>query len=133
MTNTRSRVASTCRAVAPLAFIGFLAAALLLFPPAQYSFYPECPIYRYLHMECPGCGTTRAIAALLHGHFTEALRLNALTTILLPPTTIIYAVTCYRRLLRCQTFHWPQPPAAAIYSALAIAAIFTLARNLGYL
>jgi hypothetical protein len=129
ISSARSRVAGICRAAAPLAFISLIATVLLLFPPTQYSFYPQCPIYRYLHIECPGCGTTRAIAAMLHGHFSEALRLNALTTLLTPPAAI-YAVIHYRRFLQRQPFHWIQIPSAAIYSALAVAVIFTFARNL---
>lgn len=125
----RSRVAGISRAAAPLAVVSVIATVLLLFPPTQYSFYPQCPIYRYLHIQCPGCGTTRAIAALLHGHLVLALRLNALTTLLMPPATI-YGFFCYHRFLQRKPFHRFQMPTAAIYSALAIAAIFTFARNL---
>jgi len=106
-----------------------MAAVLLLFPPAQYSFYPQCPIYRYLHIECPGCGTTRAIAALLYGHFTEALRFNALTTLLIPPATI-YSIFCYCRFLQRKPFPKFRIPSATLYSALAVAMIFTFVRNL---
>ena len=125
----RSRVASISRAAAPLAFVCATAAVLLLFPPGQYSFYPQCPIYSYLHIQCPGCGTTRAIAALVHGHLIEALRLNALTTVLIAPAAI-YATHYYRRFLQRKSFHWPQLPSAAVYSALAASAIFTIVRNI---
>ena len=124
----RSRVATISRAAVPVAFVGAVAAVLLLFPPGQYSFYPQCPIFRYLHLQCPGCGTTRAIAALLHGHLMEALRLNALTTLLITPAAI-YAILCYRHFLQRKPFHWPQLPSAVICSAFAIAVIFTILRN----
>jgi hypothetical protein len=43
----------------------------------------------------------------------------------------MYGGMYYRRVLSsCERTGWPQPPAAAIYSMLAIAAIFTIARNL---
>lgn len=129
---TRSRIARTSRAAAPLVVIAVAASVLLLFPPQQYSFYPQCTIYRYLHIQCPGCGATRALAALLHGHISEAFRLNALTTLLTPPAAL-YAALCYRRFLQHKPFPKLHPPPAAIYATLAIAAIFTIVRNLGHI
>jgi hypothetical protein len=128
---SRSRTAEIVRAAAPVAIIAVVAAVLLRFPPEQYSFYPQCPIYRYLHIRCPGCGTTRALAALLHGHLTEALRLNPLTTLLMP-VLAIYAGLWYRRFLQHQSFRWPQLPSPAINALVAGAAIFTVIRNLNF-
>jgi hypothetical protein len=105
-----------------------LCAALLLYPPARSSFYPECPIRQYLHFECPGCGATRALAALLHGRLMEALRLNALFVLLLP-FALAGAIESYRGAIRPGRFRWPEPPAAALYATLAAAAVFTIARN----
>jgi hypothetical protein len=36
----------------------------------------RCPFAALTHMPCPGCGSTRAVLALLHLHFGEALRFN---------------------------------------------------------
>ncbi len=124
-----SRAAEITRAAAPLVLAGLIAATLLCLPPTQYSFYPQCPVYRYLHLLCPGCGTTRALAALLRGHVGEAIRYNALTTLMLP-MAVGYAAYSYRRYLRRERLHPPQPPAFAIYGALVVAAAFTVARNL---
>jgi hypothetical protein len=71
-----SRLAAIALLAAPPAGIILTAALLFFFPPAQYHFYPQCPIHQYFHLDCPGCGATRALAALLHGHLLEALRLN---------------------------------------------------------
>lgn len=128
-----TRIGFAVRAAAPVVVLALTAAVLLRFPPTQYSFYPQCPVYALLHLQCPGCGTTRALAALLHGHFAEALRLNALTTLMLPPAAV-YAVICYRRslraYLRAEAFRWPQLPSTGIYAALAAATIFAVLRNL---
>jgi hypothetical protein len=35
-------------------------------------------------LQCPGCGSLRAIHQLLHGHFAAAFRLNALLMVSLP-------------------------------------------------
>jgi hypothetical protein len=125
----RSRVANTLRAAVPPAIIALAASLLLRFPPAQYSFYPRCPIYELLHLQCPGCGATRAIAAVLQGHFTEAMNLNALITLLLP-FAAAYGILCYCRLQQRKILCWPQPPPAVLYAALTLATIFTVIRNL---
>jgi hypothetical protein len=126
---TGSRVAALSRAAAPLVLITLVVAVLLRFPPTKYSFYPPCPIYSLLHIECPGCGATRALAALLHGNVAEALHFNVLTTLMLLPATA-YATICYRRYLRADPFRWPQLPPASIYAAFVVAVIFTIFRNL---
>jgi hypothetical protein len=105
-----------------------LCAALSIWPPARFAFYPACPIHQFLGIECPGCGATRALAALLRGHPVEALRLNALFVLLLP-VALAGAAESYRRAMRPGVFRWPQPPAPALYATLAAAALFTIVRN----
>ena len=124
----QGRTATISRAAAPLVVAGLAAAILLFLPPTRYSFYPQCPIYSSLHLLCPGCGTTRALAALLRGHLREAIHLNALTTLLFP-IAIAYAAQNYRSHLRREPIRWPQIPPAAIYATLCVTIIFTIARN----
>jgi hypothetical protein len=125
----RSRIADIWRATTPPAIVALAAILLLRFPPAQHSFYPQCPIYDLFHLRCPGCGATQAVAALLHGHFTEAMNLNALVTLLLP-FAAAYGILCYCRLLQRKPVRWPQPPPAVLYTTLTVATIFTVIRNL---
>ena len=106
-----------------------LSAALLLYPPTRTRLYPACPIHLFFGIDCPGCGATRALAALLHGHLTEALGLNALFVLLLP-IAFAGAFESYRRALRPGAFRWPQPPAPALYATLAATVLFAVARNL---
>jgi hypothetical protein len=133
MTPSRRRIADGLRAATPLAVIALAAAMLLRFPPEQYAqFYPQCPVYRLLHLQCPGCGTTRALAALLHGHVLQAFRLNALTTLLVMPAAI-YAGICYARFLQRKPLYLPQPSPSAIDAALSAVAFFMVVRNLGHI
>lgn len=37
----------------------------------------ECPMLRYTHLPCPGCGLSRASAELFRGHFWEMLHFHA--------------------------------------------------------
>jgi hypothetical protein len=120
------------------AFFFALAATVLLlrFPPDRYSFYPRCPIHTYLHLLCPGCGTTRALAALLHGRLREAFHLNALLIVAVLPAAAVYTVAAIAsliRLPRSSEFHWPRLPGPQrpwIYAGLALAASFSILRNL---
>ncbi len=57
---------------------------LFWFNPAQYGFYPVCPLHALTGLSCPGCGSLRALHQLTHGHFGEALRLNPLLVMALP-------------------------------------------------
>lgn len=102
---------------------------LLRFPPAQYSFYPRCPIAAYLHLQCPGCGATRALAALLHGYLEAALRMNALFVCLLP-FLVGYAAVCCFRAWNAERFNWPNVPERGLYVALGLALLFTIVRNI---
>ena len=117
-------------ASAAAVFLSAFAVALILyrFPPDRYAFYPNCPVYTYLHLQCPGCGSTRALAALLHGHLREALHYNALTTVLMPMALLLLAWQSLKREHN-QPFqiHLPQP---AIHTLAVVTAVFTLARNL---
>jgi hypothetical protein len=44
--------------------------------PTQYWFMPKCPFKMITGLSCPGCGIQRAIHALVHGEFAEAIRYN---------------------------------------------------------
>lgn len=126
---TRSRIATILRAAAPPTVLALTATVLLLFPPEHFGFYPQCPIHEYLHLLCPGCGATRALAALLRGHLAEAMRFNPLVTLLLP-FAAAYGILCYTRFVLGRPQRWPEPPSIAIYSLVAMTAIFTIFRNL---
>jgi hypothetical protein len=124
-----SRLADVLRAAAPPAIVLMLAGILLRFPPAQYNFYPVCPIHELLGLQCPGCGATRAVAALLRGHMGEAMHLNALVTLALPFATF-YCAVCYRRFIERKAMRWPQPPRWLMHAGFSAVAIFTVIRNL---
>src|SRR5262245_65928456 len=57
---------------------------LFSFDPARYNFYPRCFVRAVTGLNCPGCGSLRAIHQLLHGHVLVAARLNLLLVLSLP-------------------------------------------------
>jgi len=108
----------------------FLGGCVLLreLPPEKFSFYPKCPVFSFLHLYCPGCGATRALAALTHGHFAEALRNNAFFVILLP-MLLAYFGFAYWRAMRNLEFSWPTVPPRILQLLCATAVLFAILRN----
>ena len=64
---------------AVILMIAALAAVYAMEPGNSIQrFMPRCPFHEVTGMHCPGCGGTRAIHALLHGHPLKAIRYNAI-------------------------------------------------------
>ena len=104
--------------------------ALRAFPPGTSAFYPACPFHHWTGLLCPGCGATRALAALSHGHLAEALRWNALVIAALP-VGAGWLAAAYRRAVLHRERVWPEAPRFALVAAVASAAAFAIVRNLG--
>jgi hypothetical protein len=85
-------------------------AMLFFFNPARYGFYPNCVFHSITGLDCPGCGSLRAIHELLHGNVAAAIRLNALFVASLPGSLLL---TTRNRL----------------WIFLALACVFTVIRN----
>lgn len=51
--------------------------------PSTHKIYPICQFHQLTGLNCPGCGSTRALYALVHGKFRDALRDNALFVLIL--------------------------------------------------
>ncbi len=64
--------------------LGFGVYLLIVVPPTDDSFYPRCQLHTLTGLHCPGCGTTRSLHALVHGHIAQALAYNALAFIVIP-------------------------------------------------
>jgi Protein of unknown function (DUF2752) len=122
----RSALLIARRTAPPCIVFLVVTVAMLRFPPDHYSFYPRCPIYTAFHLQCPGCGGTRALSALLRGDLHVALRLNGLVTLFSP---ILLLALIPSKGIRFRRF-FIAPPQSAVYAALVITAIFTFARNL---
>jgi hypothetical protein len=122
---------SARRWIAHLAVSTAAVAALVLarFPPTDASFYPRCPVFLWLHLYCPGCGGTRALAALLHGRLQEAMHWNAMVVVSLPFAIAFFAMA-YRRAVREAPFCWPRIADGLLTCYLIVTGIFTVVRNL---
>lgn len=72
--------------IAALVWLGIAGTSVLLFlfNPAEVSFFPKCPFRAITGCQCPGCGSTRALYQLLHGHIVAAFKLNPLMIMTMP-------------------------------------------------
>jgi len=52
--------------------------------PSSSSLFPRCTFLSLTGYKCPGCGSQRAIHALLHGDIVGAFKYNALLLIAIP-------------------------------------------------
>ena len=57
----------------------------------------ECPIKKYLHIYCPGCGGTRATDALLAGDIVSSLYYNPMVVGFLAFVTFVIALRTFDR------------------------------------
>ena len=54
---------------------------------------PECSIHKVTGLWCTGCGNTRSVTALLHGHLWRAVRCNPTIPFLALAVLLLYAET----------------------------------------
>ena len=103
-------------------------AMVFFFNPTTHAFYPVCQFHKVTGLNCPGCGATRALYALLHGNISTALRDNALFVLAL-------AVAALRGIWLALGKIRRQPveglvPKHWVWPFLVIALVFTVLRNL---
>ena len=67
-----------------VAVLGTGAIVLFLNEPTQTRFFPKCILRETTGLNCPGCGSTRALHQLLHGRVTAAMHYNVLLVVSLP-------------------------------------------------
>lgn len=57
--------------------------------PVYGTYFPKCLFHVYTGLHCPGCGTQRAVVALVQGDIMTALQYN------LPAVTALLGMTGY--------------------------------------
>ena len=76
-------------------------AAVLVFyavsDPAHGKFHPKCLFHLLTGLECPGCGSQRALHCLLTGDLAGALHYNFLVTLAIPYILLYFLLLCISR------------------------------------
>jgi Protein of unknown function (DUF2752) len=128
---TRGPAAFVWVTVAILALGLIIFATLFHFNPAGQPFYPVCYFHLLTGLNCPGCGSLRAVHQLAHGHLAAGLRCNVLLVLSLPVLAFIGARRFLRRLAGNPPPRLVLRPAWVILFT-AVLVIFGILRNLPF-
>lgn len=74
MTRLTQFILFSSLAVIAVLLLGFY----LNFNPTQHDFFPKCMFHSLTGLHCPGCGSQRAVHAILNGDILSGLRHNIL-------------------------------------------------------
>lgn len=99
------------------------------FSPDNNPLFPKCPVYKYLHVKCPGCGSQRAIHHLLHFKIKESLIDNPLVLTFLPYILVGWFLDIPKYREKHASFRKKLYGVNAIYLILTIIILFTILRN----
>src|SRR5688500_15995711 len=114
--------------------IAVIALSLLYFfyPASEGSFHPDCILNKLTGLFCPGCGSQRAVSALVHGDILQAADFNILLLLSLPLLGYAAFVFIYNAFkeqkLQQRIFYSPR----FAKGFLTIVILFAILRNLPY-
>lgn len=124
MVGTRQRLSLWIFIIAALT----MGAVYAFFDPAETVWMPKCPVHLLTGFDCPGCGSQRALHALLHGDFAGAFRANALLFLIIP-VVMVMAVAEFNRK-RWPRLHKALLQPAFVYGILSAVVCWTIFRNI---
>lgn len=91
----------------------------------------ECPIRSMLGVQCPGCGSTRCVQAIVRGDVFGALHHNALTTVTILLTCAFAGVGAVAPSALMAGYQRAFPLARrTVLAAVFVVVVFTLVRNI---
>ncbi|WP_454162103.1 DUF2752 domain-containing protein [Gordonia iterans] len=98
-------------------------------PTTPGGIIPPCPTNALLHINCPGCGASRALYSLMHGDVPAALQYNALVIVavgLLAAAFVTYALGLWRgrKVRGWQNLRW------APIAVLVLVSVWFVIRNI---
>lgn len=113
--------------------IGLIALVIIykFFNPLESPFFPKCPVKVLTGLDCPGCGSQRAIHHLLNWDLKGALRENALMVLAIPYIILGFAFDMVKnpgeKYIKWRSILFGS---TAIYILLGIIALHTILRNI---
>ena len=112
-------------AIAALMVFGFIYYAV---DPTSSALFPQCGFLTLTGYKCPGCGSQRAIHALLNGDVATAFRYNAMLFIAVP--WILLCLFAETQRVRNPRLYARLHPPVLIWLFLAMLLAWWLLRNI---
>lgn len=121
---SRSKSVFTALVIAAIGLATFIA---YRYDPMSGTFpFPRCTFKLLTGWDCPGCGSTRALHALLHGHVADAWNANPASFVAVILVALyLVAETPRFSLLRALLFS-----RATVWMLILSALLWTILRNL---
>ncbi|GJN62951.1 hypothetical protein CMT75_14325 [Elizabethkingia anophelis] len=98
--------------------------------PETSGFFLQCPFKLLTGYDCPGCGSQRALHALLHGEIKQSFAYNPLFIIAIPYVILGFIFNHDKVKVKYPGFRKVLFGQKAIYIILFIVIAFWLLRNL---
>ncbi len=115
------------KALLALGAFSLVLTVLVFVDPRTARLAPVCTLHLTTGLHCPGCGTGRALHALVHGDLARAIRLNVLAVATIPVFLALAARAALRPAERL-----PVPPLWLRVAVYVLLASFFVARNLPF-
>lgn len=110
--------------------VACLAAAMAVywFFDPSVSLFPRCPFYVVTGLKCPGCGSQRALHAMLHGDMADVWGYNAILFPLIPVVLLmLLSEYMHRRFPRLNAF---LTSTGFVMALVAVLAVWMVVRNI---
>lgn len=95
------------------------------------NYFPRCMFHELTGLQCPGCGSQRALHSLLTGDFAAAWHYNALFILEIP--LLILLVAAWYLRTRIPSLHRVLNSRSVILTVLTIIILWTVIRNIYHL
>lgn len=99
----------------------------MAFDPSDSIWFPKCPFLMITGLECPGCGSQRALHALLHLDIGGALRHNALMVVSIPLLAVLAAAGALKH--RFPRFYEAVTGRGVVWTVFGVIVLWWILRN----
>jgi hypothetical protein len=130
VTSVRSRSDRIRGPLVSAAAVAAATVALHVRDPHVTHSWGVCPLYALTGIYCPGCGGLRGVNDLTDGHLGQAASSNLLMVLAIPFALVAFARWSYGAWTGRDIRPIPALPQAVKVGLVALALVFTVARNL---
>lgn len=86
-----------------LTFYVFIPVIIIFIPTTFLVSAPSvCLIKNIIHVECPGCGITKAISSIFHGELINAYKYNHMIVVIFPVLCYLWIKNIVKELKNVQ-------------------------------